>query len=196
MSETLEEFAARLKRLADGEMQKRLTREAVRAALYGEGRVKEYMTTRLSVRTGTLRRSGKGEVRTTGGTLDVVISAGTQRGGKPLTYAAAQERGAIVRPRNGRYLAIPLSGGPAVTPAGAPRYTSARQAPGLVPWRSKAGRLFLVKFTRSGPQPWYVLHPGPIRIKPKHFVRDAARDTEVYIIPRLERLFSAALSQP
>ena len=197
MSETLEEFADRLRKLESGEMQKRLVRLATAGALVGEAKVKENISLRLRTRSGRLKRSGKGEVRTLQGKgLLLVLSAGSQRGGKPLIYAGAQEFGATIRPKKGRYLAIPLSGGPAVTPAGEPRYTSARRAPNLVPWRSKSGRLFLVQFTRTGLTPWYVLHPGPIKIKPKHFVRDAAKSTEAWLLPRLAKLLAAALAQP
>jgi hypothetical protein len=193
VNETLPEFAARLRKLESGEMQKRLLRLATAAALTGEAEVKQNMSLRLRTRSGRLKRSGKGEVRTgKGTTLDVVISAGSQRGGAPLPYAGAQEYGATIRPK-GRYLTIPLSGGPAVTPAGEARYTSARQAPNLVPWRSKSGRLFLVQFKPSGPELWYLLHPGPIQIKGKHFVRDAAKTTEAWILPRLARLLESAI---
>lgn len=192
MTETLEEFRARLER-ATAALQAEAKKAAIGAALQGESAAKRYATSRLRVRAGTLRRSIKGEVRTVRGSLDVVVSAGRQRGGKALAYAQAQERGATIRPVRGRYLAIPLAGGPALTGAGVPRFTSPRDVAGLVPFRSRSGRLLLVRFTPAGVEGWYLLHPGPVTITGKHYVRDGAKQAREYLIPRLDALLGKAL---
>ena len=67
----------------------------------------------------------------------------------------------------GKYLTQPI--GPALTAAGVPKFTSARQVPGLRFIRSKAGTPLLVDAQGTL---WYVLHTR-VKIKPKRYLRDA-----------------------
>lgn len=121
----LREAAVRLRVTADT-FQATLRRACLSLGLEAEGHTKKNATTAPKVRRGTLRRSIKGGVETVVGGLEIYVSAG---GGVADHYAAAQEDGATIRPRNGRFLAIPV--GAALTASGVPRYRSPRQVAGL-----------------------------------------------------------------
>ena len=88
--------------------------------------------------------------------------------------ARTQEEGATIRPKNARYLAIPLDPGPAVTGAGVSRYNSPRQVPGLSVRRSSGGNLSLVDDTG---RPWYVLRKS-VRIRGKFYLKRALNEIE------------------
>ena len=97
---------------------KTLAREVRAAGLRAEGQARENVGARLQVRSGQLRRSVQADLVEEGpGALLLRLRAGG--GTKELAYARVQELGGTIRPRNGRFLAIPWRGGPALT-AGPP----------------------------------------------------------------------------
>ena len=76
-------------------------------------------------------------------------------------YARILEEGGTITPKNGRLLAWPVKGGPAVTAAGIPRYAGPRQYPGkLFFYRSKGGGMFLAEKNGDGLKCVYVLARG------------------------------------
>lgn len=165
---TLEEYS---RRLADtGRFRKLLKKGSTTVALDAERRAKVLATTRLRVRTGRLRSSIRGFVRGGDETapLEIGVQAGGQRG---IPYAAIQELGGEIRPKQSRYLAIPLQA--ARTAAGVGRFASPRDVPGLFTFRSGAGNLIMaVKDGKGGLIPMFVLK-ARVRITGKHYLRDA-----------------------
>lgn len=64
--------------------------------------------------------------------------------GEFRNYANALEYGAVIRPKNAKLLAFPVSGGPAETSGHIARYASPRQFPGkLFFFRAHSGKMFL-----------------------------------------------------
>lgn len=74
-------------------------------------------------------------------------------------YAGIHETGGTIRPKNGRFLAWPVKGGPAMTAGGRNRFAGPRQYPGkLFFFRAKSGHCFLaesqnLKGRKLGPMP-------------------------------------------
>lgn len=124
----LTRWAARLNKAAGGELRRVLMRELVTVALDAEGRAKENATTSMNVRTGTLRRAIAGTVEAKTDGMQLVLSAGGRTGGKDLRYAKIHEYGGTIRPREKKWLTIPV--GAAKTKAGVAR-GSARMFPDL-----------------------------------------------------------------
>jgi hypothetical protein len=145
---------------------------------------KDNATHFLARRTGRLAGSIRGVVRDD---LSASVSAGLH--GSPVAYARVQERGGTIRPRRGRYLAVPA--GPARTAAGVSRYASPRDVPGLrfVPWR---GSGMLVKETGKGKnksiEPWFFLVRS-VTLKPRRYLAAAFVTAEI-------RLRDALASDP
>lgn len=125
---TLSEWIAAIRRAEDGSW---IARALVRAALIGEREAKTAATTRLRVRSGILRNSIGSAVRRVEGGAELVLTASTR-------YARIQEEGGTVRPRRGRYLAIPLRGQEGADRAGAFVLTA------------KSGKKFLARRTEGG----------------------------------------------
>lgn len=156
------------------------------------------ITARLGTRTGMLRRSAKGRSKITPDGLELRLSVGSGGSGRDLAYAAIQEEGGVVRPTRSRYLAIPV--GPARTGAGAGRYASPRDVPGLTFVQSRRGQPLLVKAETSGKGKrqvlagtvYYVLRRS-VRISGKHFARDAWAAVLPTVEPRLHGLLGALL---
>lgn len=121
----------------------------------------------LSVRTGALRRSNKFKVERQPDrySLRVSIGAGTGLPGGG-TYAEVQERGAVIRPKKAKLLAIPLAG--AKTGAGVTRLASPRLDKTLKFLKTPGGTKLLVRVLRKGKgkkqraviQPMWVLVPS------------------------------------
>ena len=132
----------------------------------------------LKVRTGRLRQSIAGRYKAGPAVHDIVLSAGGARAGKEVRYAAIHEYGGTVRPKNGRYLRIPM--GAAVTGAGVDRFTTPLRQSGAGLFRvqkAEDGRLFLVKTVGKGKgQPWYRL------------VTSARIPARPYLHPTIERV--------
>ena len=178
---TLAEFTARTEKLGAGGLLRTLRPSAVKAGLHGEGRVKLYATTRMRRRTGNLAGSVASDVQVKTGELEIGLQAGGRRGSasQPVRYARIQEKGDTVRPKRGRFLAIPI--GPALTAAGVPRFHSPRDVPDLVFVQSLRGQPLLVK--QGTGEPWFLLR-RKVTIKPKHYLRDGARDA-AKVLPSL-----------
>lgn len=115
----LTQWAERLHKAAGGQLREALRRQLVGVALEAEGRAKQNATSDPQVRSGTLRRSIAGTVDAMPDGLRLVLSAGGRTGGADVRYAATQEFGGTIRPRNGRWLAIPV--GAAKTASGVAR---------------------------------------------------------------------------
>lgn len=126
MTRTLRQAAEDYERAAGGGLLEAMRRTLIGVALMGEAQARENATSSPKVRSGHLRRSISSET-----TLEASRVVLTLRAGEGATerYASAQEYGATVRPRRGKFLAIPV--GRALTGAGVPRYPSPRAVPGL-----------------------------------------------------------------
>ena len=131
---TASELAQRLERVADRLPQIMLAGGA-EAALEGERMAKMNATTLLRVRTGRLRGSVSTNAKITGPDVMITFKAGGMGGRGPVPYGRVQEEGSgylpggAITPKRGKFLAIPM--GPALTPAGVPRFRSPRDVPGL-----------------------------------------------------------------
>lgn len=190
MSGRLAGVALGLERAADGGLVTALRRELRGLALEAEGQAKENATTRPRVRGGALRRSIVGTLEGEGLTLRIVLTAGGAGPAEP--YAALQEYGGEVRPRNGRFLAIPV--GPALTASGVARFRSARDVPGLRFIAIRGGAMgLLVKTTegrRSRSTVYFVL-VRRVKVPATEFIGRAITTAQENAGPRL----SAVLGQ-
>jgi len=139
---TLEDVQARIQQLGQQRLPGLLRLELLRAALFGEGEAKGLAGTVLKVRSGMLRRSIIGKVD---GDSRIILSAGD---GQRVRYAAIHEYGGTIRPKRGKYLAIPV--GPALTSSGVARYASPRDVPGLTFAQSRKGQPMLVQAQKAG----------------------------------------------
>jgi len=179
---TLDEFRALLASVASERLHRAIRRSSLQAARLGQGRARELARTRLRVRTGYLRRSIVGSVEDDTEGLETTIHwrAGSDKGARPVRYAALQEYGGTVRPKRGRYLAWPWPGGPAETPAGVPRYHSPRDVPGLRFVLTNHGNGLLVKDAGRGQtartEIWYILS-RKVTIPEHRYMRDAVQPT-------------------
>ena len=156
---TLQQAASRAVRV--------LRAELTATALDAERQGKELARARLRSRTGQLVRSIRGEVTEAGDLLELRLSAGRDR---QLRYAAMQEYGGTIRPKRARWLTIPV--GAALTPAGVPRYASAREAGQLRFVPIDGARALLVRDRRGRSDILYVLRKRST-IREKSFMRDA-----------------------
>lgn len=148
----------------------------------------------IQTRSGALRRSFGWETRGTGLDTELAMfSAG-------LPYARMQEYGGTIRPKNKRYLTIPLPD--ALTPAGimkggarlvskGSKYTTADGDPTFI-FRSKAGKLLIGSRAKNGATKLlYVLRPS-VTLKPRlGFAETFDRIT----LPLLEAELSAAAKE-
>ena len=167
-------------------MQPRLQREIRKRsrslALLMESRGKENATTRLRVRTGTLRRSVAGFVETgTSGPLQLGVRAGGRLKGKDVPYARLQDLGGTIRPKRVKWLALPDDS--VKTGAGVPRYPSPRNYP--KPLRFQYiffGLAALVEDTNQGPKVRWWLRKKTT-IPATYFLRDAFRKTAREDVP-------------
>lgn len=115
--------------------------------------------------------------------------------GRIDNYALKQEEGGIVRPKNGRMLAWPVQGGPAVTQGGANRYgNSPRNYPGkLFFFQSTTGHKFLAEtHGRGGKKMRLVYHLAssvniPARLGFRPFARQALERVRMRLLERKVR---------
>lgn len=153
---------------AAGGLLARLRRSLIGVALMAEAQARENATSSPRARTGHLRRSIAGVAETGTSSVAITLTAGK---GSTETYASAQEYGALIRPKRGRFLAMPV--GPALTGAGVARYPGPRAVPGLhfVPTRGGAGGL-LVKDVggRNARADIYFVLLRQVRISPKRYI--------------------------
>lgn len=144
---------------------------------------------RLAVRSGRLRNSVGMEVKATGEGIELEVWAGRDAN---VRYAALQEFGGVVRPKRGRFLAIPV--GPAKTGAGVTKggWESPRTAPvklRFVPIRGGTmGRLVMDQRGKSTTA--YILVRS-VRVKPTHYMRD----TQAAAVAAFPDLFADALQR-
>lgn len=149
---------------------------------------------RLAVRSGDLRNSIGMVVTDDPPTMEMAV--GKARG-KNLKYAAILEDGGIITPKKGKYLAIPVRGGPATTAAGVTKagWESPRTAPIKLRFVKTARGAWLVEDRKRSTRLVYKLQRSST-IKPRHYMRDAgALVTEAFPIvlsDRISALFGAA----
>lgn len=149
-----------------------ILRVSTEAALDGQRYAAENATRRLRVRTGMLRASIAGRAESQGQDVIVTLAGGGMGQRGPVPYAGVQEFGGTIRPRRGKYLAIPV--GPALTRAGVARYVSPRDVPDLRFVRVGQHALLAKPSGRGGKRltPWFWL-VRQVRIRPKHYLTDA-----------------------
>lgn len=142
MSRTLADWQRQLKIAARTTLPTELRATAVRLALYAEGVAKAAVvrggSSGLAVRGGHLRRQIQGVSAEPVKDRDFEVRL---RSFAP--YSSTHEHGATIRPRRGRYLAIPLAA--AKTPAGVARWASPTMVDDLFVLRTPTGRLLLVR---------------------------------------------------
>lgn len=153
---------------------------------------------RLHTGSGALKRSTKGSTQSTSDGVEIKLTVGG--GSKDLPYARIQEEGGIVRPKNAKFLAIPV--GPARTASGVARFASPRDVPGLTFVQSRRGQPLLVKFqdernskgrlkARAGTV--YFILRRQVTIKGVHYARDAVQAVYASIPSRLQERTDALL---
>jgi hypothetical protein len=130
----------------------------------------------VSKRSGDLSRSFY--TRMTGNDISNLIGKVASRS----KYARSLEYGALIRRRRAKMLAIPISGGPALTPGGKARYGGGRlrnTLPGDVRFftiTTKKGAVLLMGQRKNRPaEAWFSLHKGPISLPPKLGLRLVVR---------------------
>lgn len=138
----------------------------------------------LHKRTGTLSRSFK--FKTTGTKLkDIQGSFSTN-----VKYAAIHESGGTVKAKAGKMLAIPIPGGPALTPAGVSRYASPlrKSLPGTHHFfvhKAGSGKLYLLGVEKgvadTGPVAWFALKKSVFIPKRLHLQRTIKNERDALI---------------
>ena len=199
MADTLtpEEFAARLRQAAaKGGFYKAMVAEFLAAALIMEGRAKVNAKARMGQPTGRLAASIVGVVREKPSNVEAAVGSGSDPARAPVIYARIQELGGEVRPKKGKYLAIPI--GPARLPRGGAVFGTARLDPTPMAFvQSLKGQPLLVDSMTAEPR--YLLRKL-VRIKPKFYLRDAVADTapelQTSLLGLLGRVLADADAQP
>jgi phage gpG-like protein len=111
----------------------------------------------LKVRTGRLRSSIAGVIIKTNDELTAIIGSGVRQGNR-ISYANIHEVGGVIRPKRGKYLAIPLKG--ALTSSGSQLRggaMSARDFPNTFIRRGKSGNPIIFQKRGKGVIPLFVL---------------------------------------
>ena len=191
---TVEQFAAMLERAALGKIQSAVVATLDLAILETEGEARDLAGTRLHHRTGYLARSITGTVDDAWPAVTVALHAGAGEHG--VKYAALQEYGGTVRPKKGKFLAIPV--GPALNPAGGARQTSPRDVPGLVFVPVHGGRMGrLVKAEGKGSRArlttWFIL-VREVTIEGKRYMRDPWEAFERSLPAKLDAAIQSVLT--
>lgn len=183
---TLQQLQDRMA-LASREIREQVAIEAKGTALTAEARAKMLATERLKVRTGRLRGSIAGLVEDEPAAFLVRLRS-------DVPYARVQEEGGTIRPRRGKFLAIPNS----LTGAGVSRYASPRDVPGLrfVPTRGGASGMLVRdvgrgKSARIEVMFWLVRQ---VTLKPKRYLADGLDQAAQGLTDRLARRVVAALA--
>ena len=188
MAETIDQYAARMAKAGGGELRRILYREAGNVSQRAVGAAQHNVRRRMKVRSGRLWSSIRSEVRSTNTGLDVRLMAGGATADGQVRYARIQEKGGTVKPTRATFLTIPL--GPAKTPAGNSRYSSARDAPNLTLAITGGGQYMLVN--KDTGEPWYLLR-RQVKIKPKWYLRDAMRTAAKKMPAEVRRAFKLTL---
>jgi len=149
----------------------------------------------LNVRSGHLRRSIGHETDTGALTVKVGPLAAAKGGdGTPIAYAAIHEFGGTIKPKRGKWLTIPSE--LAMTPAGVPRYPSARDVPGLRFQPIDGSRALLVKDRkgrRARSEVWYYLVRS-VTMPARPYLRPAASVSRNRFQRTIENHVSRALA--
>jgi hypothetical protein len=194
---TPEEFAERLREAADkGGFHRSLVAEFKAAALQMEAAAKVNAKTRMGQPTGRLAASIAGVTREKPGGVESAVGSGSDHARAPVVYARIQELGGEVRPKRGKYLAIPI--GAARLPRGGAVYSTARLDPTPMAFvRSLKGQPLLVDAATAEPR--YLLRTL-VRIRPKFYLRDAvetiAPQLEGSLVSLLARVLGGSESAP
>jgi len=168
-------------------LQSGLKKEITRAALLGERAAKLLLTGQsLQVRSGRLRASVQSAVKEEQGEWLLSLRAGG--GERDVRYASIHEKGGVIRPVNGKYLAIPLP--IARTAAGVSRYKSPRDVPIKLAFsQSRTGQPLLVESGgKNAGRPWYVLRRQVV-MPARPYLAPALRQVEPVLAERLEMLY-------
>jgi hypothetical protein len=175
----IDDWAEQLVREGGDGLRRTLRASLAAVALRAEGYGRLNATDRLRVRTGRLRNSIQGTLEVTDDGFEVVLAAGRTRSTQ-LRYAAIQELGGTVRPKNGQMLAIPLPA--AKTAAGVvrgefSRVGGLRSVPGLFVITSRHGNKLLCRSVGKGKGarlvPLFFLTSKAIMLKARNFLHDA-----------------------
>lgn len=189
MDITLGDVQARILQLGQQRLPGLLRPELIKAALHGEAEAKALAGSVLKVRGGALRRSIAGKVE---GDTTITLSAGD---GRKVRYAAIHEYGGTIRPKNSKYLAIPV--GPARTASGVSRYASPRDVPGLTFAQSRKGQPMLVKAEgkgKNGAGTVYFLLRRQVRIPARPFLGPAMKKMAAALSERLPLMLVEVIS--
>lgn len=107
----LQRIFAKLHRVSPQNRGGVLYRAFLNASLLVEGALRKNATTKiLHRRTGRLAGSIESKVKQAQNTVEAVIGSGV-RSGERMVYAEIHETGGIIRPKNGKYLVIPIRAG-------------------------------------------------------------------------------------
>lgn len=172
-------------------LQSGMKKEITRAALLGERAAKLLLTGQsLHVRSGRLRASVQSNVKDLDGEWLLFLRAGG--GERDVRYANIHEKGGVIRPVHGKYLAIPLP--IARTAAGVSRYKSPRDVPVPLTFaQSRKGQPLLVESSgKNAGRPWYVLRRQVV-MPARPYLAPALRQVEPVLTERLEMLCKRTL---
>lgn len=160
-------------------------RTVERAALLTQSKVISRATTELHVRTGAYVAGAEKGYRTTHGESIFEARAGIADG-PARSYAAAQEFGAVITPKNAKVLSVPLDD--AKTGAGVPRYGSPLDVPGDALWISPKGRHPLFVTLDENDEIDQVLFVGldRVEIHGKHIVERSTYEVAP-LVPQMAR---------
>lgn len=185
---TVDEWAERLNRRHGSELRKALLRMLTEEGIGAKRRAQDNASVEPEARTGTLRRSITDSVTATESELRLALSAGSGTGGKDVPYARTQEDGATIRPRNAKWLTIPMPA--AKTAAGVARG----------PARSFGDLRFVPSATSPGTKAWLVRDVGrgktarselmfmlvrKVTIRPKRYLAKAWEPVESRVSARI-----------
>ena len=174
----LHDIAKRLDRLR-AELPSVVTRVLTATALRMEEGAKLNARARMKTRSGTLARSIRAGV--TGNVLKLAANAG----GDHLIYAHLQEEGGIVRPKNKKWLTIPVEGGPAMTPAGVSRYKTARDYPRPLRFIKVRGSLALLVDERKRRSDIVYVLVKKVTVPGRYYMRDAFKEEAPKVEPAI-----------
>ena len=189
------QMAADLQRVARG-LPNAIRASLVEVGTRGERLVKEgYLSgNRLAVRSGRLRNSVTTAITDAPPTME--LAAGRARGA-PVRYAQVLEDGGVIVPKRGKFLAIPVRGGPATTAAGVTKagWESPRTAPVKLRFvRTVRGGILVLDKKKSSTVVYRLVRS--VKIAGRHYMRDAgALMTEAFPVVlsgRIAALFGAA----
>lgn len=195
MSGGLRDAASRYRQAAIN-LRDSFQRTAAGLALQGEAMARRNATADPRVRSGNLRRSITGFLEVTAATVTIGVKTGE---GATETYASALEYGATIRPKRGKFLAIP--GPAAMTGSGVSRYPGPRAVPDLrfVPTRGGAGGLLVRdqagrgKAGRGARSEFFYFLVRRVTLKPRRFVGRAIDELRPRAIEQIRATVRRAL---